>query len=160
VAALVHQPLDLGHRRAEGEGDDVVPPHHHLADRPLGQVEGAREEVRLRALDRPLGPGLREHHGQLLGGVGRGQLLLGLQADEAHRPVGDRVEQPDERPEDQHEEPVGQREGEEGRFRTSDGQVLGDHLADHEVEERDQQQGDPERHAVLGRVREAERSEP
>ena len=46
--------LDVGHRRAQGDGHDLVPRHHHLALRSLGQVERAGEQVGLRPLDRAL----------------------------------------------------------------------------------------------------------
>ena len=94
-----------------------------------------------------LAAGLGDEAGHLVGGEARGDLVAGLGLEDvADHEVRGLVHQPDERAEDQHEDPQdrAQQQGRGGR--AGDGHVLGDHLADHHVEERDDQQGDDQPH--------------
>ena len=79
-----HEGLGLGRRGRAGQPDDAVARHHHRGDAAVAEVERTGEELVGDLLDQPLVARRAEHHGELVGRRGGGQLVTGLDAEEPH----------------------------------------------------------------------------
>ena len=83
-------------------------------------------------------------------GADVGELLRGLDPEEADRAVGRAVEEPDDRAEDQPVDAHHRRQQERGALGTGDGEALRDQLAHHHLHDGGQEDGEGERHPAHG----------
>ena len=128
-------------RRTSGRGD------HHVGDLLVGEVEDLVDHLLLAALDLALLRRAREQHPQLGLRVG---LVLGarrLLAERAQHELGRALQQPDQRPKHEEEAAHRRRDGERRPLGMAERDPLRHELADHDVEEGDDQQREDRRRA-------------
>ena len=93
--ALGHQPLDVGRRGSDVQGDQLVQRDRDVAGDPVAELQGAGHQPVLVALEQPLAVALGHDVLHLLGGERGRELVLGLDAERADQPLGDALHQPD-----------------------------------------------------------------
>ena len=76
--------LGLGRRGRARQPHDAVARHHHRGDAAIAEVERAGEQLVGDLLDEPLVARRAQHHGELVGRRGGGQLVARLDAEQAH----------------------------------------------------------------------------
>jgi len=106
VTVLDHDGLRLGHGRVAVDPADLLAGHHRRARVAAPEIEHAREQVGGEVLDEALLVRRRQHHGQLLGGMGGGQRGAGFDAQHPQPEPGEPGEHPDHRPEHREVGPV------------------------------------------------------
>ena len=100
-----------------------------------------------------------EQLGELVRGVGRLQLVLGLHLHHAQQAVGGVVEQPDERVRQLHPGDVHRHQPQREPFGLGDRQVLRHHLADQDVRHGDERERERERDGMQERLRQPDHVE-
>ena len=135
------------HPRAGGHGvpGAAVAERERALDQ-LGGVQGERA---------PLG-GVLDERGELLGAAGRGELLLGLDADAAQDAVGGAVEEPDRPGDGAGEAALEAGDGARGGQRPGDREVLGHELPEDHRHDRGGDEADRDRRRRDGGLREPE----
>ncbi len=119
---------------------DVGPGDHDVRDLLLGEIEDLVEHLALVRLDLPvLGRDLQQHL-QLRLGVSRALGERRIDADRTLRELARPLEQPDERLEDEEEQPHGRGHAERDALGVAESESLGHELTDHDVQERDDQE--------------------
>ena len=139
--------------RRQRERHDVDARHHHLVHAALAQLEHGADHLLLLGLDVALLPAPLDEDQQLLGG----DRLVGHVADaeQAGDAVGDRREQPDERPQHDAEQLDRAREEERVALGVGERERLGHELAEDDRDEAHEERDDEQREDV-SRAREPE----
>ena len=139
--------------------DEALDGHQHGRHGLLGEAEGAGEAVVLVGGDHALAARLLDQGRDLLAGVARADLVLGLDPHEAQDAVGREVEQQDDRAQHGDDDHHRRTEHEGGPGGTGERDVLGHHLPQHDVQVDDDRHGDDEGHRVQRGVRHPHRVE-
>ena len=158
VGRLEHCGEGLLGRQLRGDRDDLRSRHHHVGDVLVAEDEDLVDHLLFLVLDLALLARAREQHAELRLGE---RLALGarrLEPEQVEDAVGRLAQHPDERREEREEDPHRRRDPERGALRMAERDALRDELAEHDVEERQQQVGEGDRehcrHPGLERVRE------
>ena len=145
---VLGRPADqVGRRAGRWPAPTTLHPRHQGVGRGLvGEAHRAGEQRRRGVADRALLGRRLEQPGQLGQRAHRLELLLGLDAEQAHRPVGGPVEQADQRAEHGAVDPQERREEQRRRLGLGHRHRLGGQLAHHHLQHRGEHQGDGHRH--------------
>ena len=158
-AGLLHHLERVVERRRGWESDDLGTGRHHLARILLGELQGSADQSRVGRLQCTLLLALLHQHPQFIRRVHRLAKVSGLDPEGAERERGRAVEDPRERRRDpcEREKRRGQPLGE--LLRMLQGCCSRGQLAEYQVEEADDQQGDhcaeADPHGLFERKREA-----
>ena len=151
-AGARHEVLDVVGRAAGADGDQLVHGHHDVARGARGELDGPGQQALLVA-EHALGLRVLDDRLHLLRRERGRDLVLRLDAREADGVVRDPVERGDHRAHGAAEQHQRRREPEGGGLRSGDGEVLGHHLAEHDVQVDDDRQREDQRDRVQQRRR-------
>ena len=135
VEILVHSVLEV-------EADHVRARRHDLADVEVREVEDVVDKVDLRVVDEALAVALLHEQAYLFLGVGVVALRSRVEAHAVCHPVGYVVEQPDERVHDAVEDEHRQGHAQHDLLDVLDGHRLRRQFAEHDVQARDDGEGE------------------
>ena len=151
---LLDDGLDaVGGRIIEIEADHIRARHHDLTCVQLGKGKDLVNEVRLRAVDKPLAKALLHQETNLLLRVCVLVFALDLIAEFAADVIRHRVEHPDKGAHDAAKEHHGKRDRKEDALHVGNRHRLRRQLAEHDVERGDEGKGNRERDRVPDLVR-------
>ena len=130
-------------REVDRERDHLGPRHHDVGDFLVREVEDLVEHLLLLAFELSRLGGAGKEHLQLgLGVRGAAVLTRRLETQDAQRKVGRFLQDPDQRLEDDEEPGHRGRHDERDGLRVAERHALRDQLADHDVQVRDDQEGE------------------
>lgn len=136
--------------------DRVGPRHHHLVQRPLGELQRVVEQLGRSPRQLSLFVGLADQVAQLLQGGAVVQFLDRFDTDSAQQPVGRPVEDPDDRADHLQVAQSGTGQCLGQPFRYGDGEVLRGQLAQHHLHDRGEDEGEDDGDAGDGAVGDAD----
>src|SRR5680860_1217708 len=129
-----HQPLDIVRSGAQRKGDQLAQRHRHVGGHPVTEFQNTPRHTVSISLDQTLAVALRDDEMDLLGGEGRRQLVLGLDAQSPDHRLRQPLHQPNHRAQHPGAGAFAAVHHQGCPLRAGDREVLGHHLADDDVQ--------------------------